>query len=86
MKLNWVEMLVVNNPVRQWHQVYVEARLLEGLLARPFAGGRALVAGCGRGVEIALAFERFGAARADAFDLDARQVRRAAPPARRPVR
>ena len=77
MKLNWVETLVVNNPLRRWHQVHVEARILEDLLAKSFAGGRVLVAGCGRGVEIELAFRRFGAASVDAFDLDPKQVRRA---------
>lgn len=47
------------------------------LLARPLGGGRVLVVGCGRGVEIRIALDKLSAGWVDAFDLDEGQIRRA---------
>jgi SAM-dependent methyltransferase len=69
MKLNAVEKLVVNNPVRalsQWRYLTPRLERLGGKLG----GGRALELGCGRGIGVEIIFERFGADVVEAFDLD----------------
>jgi ubiquinone/menaquinone biosynthesis C-methylase UbiE len=76
MKLNAVEKLTMNNPVRAALQRHYEAGLLERLGGR-LDGGDALEIGCGRGVGIGIVLDRFGAARVDGFDLDADMVERA---------
>lgn len=76
MKLNAVEKLTMNNPVRAALQRQYEARLLERLGGR-LGGGCALEIGCGRGVGIGIVLDRFGADRVDGFDLDAEMVDRA---------
>ena len=73
MLLNVVEKAMMNNPVRAAIQRHFEARrLLE--MGGPMRGGHALEIGCGRGVGTELIFERFGASRVDAFDLDPHMV------------
>jgi trans-aconitate methyltransferase len=76
-KLNWVETIAMNNPVRERVQRLREGPGLMRLAPGPTAGGAALVVGCGRGVDVELAFELFGAATVTAIDLDERQVERA---------
>jgi ubiquinone/menaquinone biosynthesis C-methylase UbiE len=76
MRMNAVETLVCNSPVRAVLQRRYEARLLERLGGR-MAGGRALEIGCGRGVGVEIILDRFGADEVVAFDLDERMVRRA---------
>jgi ubiquinone/menaquinone biosynthesis C-methylase UbiE len=75
MKLNAVEKLAMNNPVRallqRWHDLPALLRL-----GGSIEGARVLEVGCGRGEGIRLLLER-GAARVDAFDLDPDMVRRA---------
>jgi ubiquinone/menaquinone biosynthesis C-methylase UbiE len=74
--LNRVEFALMNNPVRAAIQRRFEAgRLLR--MGGPLAGGTALEIGCGRGVGLELILDRFGAARADGFDLDPAMVARA---------
>jgi len=77
MLLNRIETVMMNNPVRALVQRRIEAaRLLE--MGGRLDGGHALEVGCGRGVGAELIFERFGAGRLDAFDLDPRMVALAA--------
>ena len=76
MKLNWVEKLLMNNPVRAAVQRHYEAPLLERLGGR-VEGGRVLEVGCGRGIGTEIIFEHFGAQYIEAFDLDPDMVGRA---------
>lgn len=76
MKLNQVETLLMNNPVRAALQRHYEARLLERLGGR-LEGATVLEIGCGRGVGAEILVQRFGAARVFAFDLDPAMARRA---------
>ena len=76
MKLNAVEKALMNNPVRALVQRQYEARLMERLGGRS-EGLSVLEIGCGRGVGTEIIFERFGAARVHAFDIDPDMVRRA---------
>ncbi len=77
MKLNWVETLAMNNPLRAHLQRRREAPGLAALAPRALAGADTLVVGCGRGVDVEIAFELMRAARVTAIDLDERQVTRA---------
>ena len=79
MKLNWVETLVMNNPVRARQQRRREGPALAALAPRPLQGADTLVVGCGRGVDVEIAFNLMQAARVTAIDLDERQVSRARP-------
>ena len=79
MTLNWVERLLVDNPVRSLVQRRFEASLLFEL-GGPVDGGRVLEIGCGRGAGVGILIERFGAAHVCAIDLDLRRL----PRARRP--
>jgi ubiquinone/menaquinone biosynthesis C-methylase UbiE len=76
-KLNWVETLLMNNPARASVQRWQEAPGLIELADKPFKDAETLVIGCGRGVDIEVAFEQFQAARVTAIDLDEKQVARA---------
>lgn len=76
MKMNWVEKSMMNNPIRAWFLRNVEgAALLE--LGGRIEGGRALEVGCGSGVGTEIIFEKFGAAKVVAFDLDETMVEKA---------
>jgi ubiquinone/menaquinone biosynthesis C-methylase UbiE len=75
-KLNRVEKMLMNNPLRALLQWRFEAPLLERLGGRA-DGLRVLEVGCGRGVGTEIIFERFGAAHVTAFDLDPDMVLRA---------
>lgn len=78
MKLNWVETLLMNNPVRAWIQRRYEAPALGRMAPKPTRGATALILGCGRGVDIEVAFEILQVGTATAIDLDPKQVDRAA--------
>ncbi len=75
MKLNRIEKLLMNNPIRSRLQRREAETLLE--MGEPMDGGRALEVGCGRGVGTEIILDLFGASRVDAFDLDPDMVRRA---------
>ncbi|MGH8986260.1 MAG: class I SAM-dependent methyltransferase [Acidimicrobiia bacterium] len=76
-KLNTVEKLTMNNPVRALLQRRYEAGILERLGGRLDRGARALEIGCGRGVGVGIVIDRFGAERVDGFDLDPDMIGRA---------
>jgi ubiquinone/menaquinone biosynthesis C-methylase UbiE len=76
MKLNAVETLLVNNPVRTLVQRLYEARLLLELGGR-LDGARVLEVGCGRGAGVEILLEHFGASRVYAIEIDPEQLRRA---------
>ncbi len=69
MRLNRLENLLMNNPVRGAMQRYVEAAQLARLggMARD---ARAREIGCGRGGGVEIIYDRFAARQVDAFDLD----------------
>jgi ubiquinone/menaquinone biosynthesis C-methylase UbiE len=77
MRLNWVETLAMNNPLRAAYQRRHEAPGMMALRARPTTASDTLVVGCGRGVDVEIAFEMMGSSRVTAIDIDARQVARA---------
>ena len=73
MQLNWIERLFILSPIRAFLQRHWEARQLlamGGLLT----GARVLETGCGPGFGIDLLYDRFKAARVDAFDLDLQMI------------
>ncbi len=76
MKMNRLEKLAMNNPVRTFIQRHYEAPLLERLGGR-LEGLEVLEIGCGRGVGTELILERFGARKVVALDLDEEMVERA---------
>jgi len=69
MKLNAVEKLLMNNPVRAALQRHYEGPLLEQLGGH-VPGARVLEIGCGRGIGTQIILERFGAASVHASDYD----------------
>lgn len=73
MKLNFWEKLLVNNPARSWIHHHYEAPLLLKMGGR-LDGKDILEIGCGRGVGVEVIFQRFGAGRVTAIDLDPRMV------------
>lgn len=73
MKLNRLEFLLMNNPVRAWLQRRLEARRFLRM-GGTLPGAKALEIGCGRGVGAELIMDLFGAATVDAFDVDPRMV------------
>ncbi len=75
MKLNWAELLVVNNPMRVFEQ-----RLEIGWMKRHSqlsAGGSILEIGCGRGAGATIIREEFSPAFLCASDLDPMMMKRA---------
>jgi ubiquinone/menaquinone biosynthesis C-methylase UbiE len=75
MKLNWVEKLLMNNPVRAASQRRELDLLLQ--LGGDLHGGRVLEIGCGRGVGVEIIFNLFRPSYIEALDYDHAQVRRA---------
>ena len=73
MKLNRVEKVLMNNPVRLMIQRWYEVPLLQRL-GGSVGGLRVLEVGCGRGVGTQLLFEEFGAREVHAFDFDPEMV------------
>ncbi len=73
MKLNGVERLLMNNPVRAAMQRHVDAAHFERLGGK-LTGLRVLEVGCGRGIGAEILLRRFEAGDVHAFDLDPRMV------------
>lgn len=76
MKMNRMEKLAMNNPLRSFIQRQYEAPLLERLGGR-VDGLNILEVGCGRGIGTELIFNRFGAQKVYAFDVDPDMVDKA---------
>jgi ubiquinone/menaquinone biosynthesis C-methylase UbiE len=74
MILNTAEKLLMNNPIREFLQLYYEAPLLKMLGAKA-EGLTVLEVGCGRGVGTEILLEYFGAKEVVCFDLDVRMVK-----------
>ena len=77
MKLNTVERLAMNNPLRAAHQHAREARWFRELSGGGLQDQHVLEVGCGRGVGVEVILDRLGARRVTAFDIDPEQVDRA---------
>ena len=77
MKLNTVERLAMNNPVRAAHQHYREAAWFAELSLGELKDADVLEIGCGRGVGVEVLLDRLGARQVTAFDLDPAMVERA---------
>ncbi len=76
MKMNRIEKLLMNNPIRAAFQVWGEAPLLERMGGRT-EGMRVLEVGCGRGVGTQEIFRRFGAQSVYALDVDPDMIAKA---------
>lgn len=76
MKMNRIEKLAMNNPIRALIQRYYETPLLERLGGR-VEGMRVLEIGCGRGVGTEIIFKHFGAREIHSFDIDPDMVKKA---------
>ncbi|MCH9730433.1 MAG: class I SAM-dependent methyltransferase [Actinomycetia bacterium] len=74
MKLNAIERVLMNNPVRAAHQHRREAAWFRRLAGGALSGQRVLEVGCGRGVGAEVILDRLGAAEVTAFDLDESMV------------
>lgn len=77
MKLNAVERIAMNNPVRAAHQHHREAAWFRQLAGGNLSGQRVLEVGCGRGVGVEVLLDRLDAAHVTAFDLDPMMVEKA---------
>lgn len=77
MRLNRIETILMNNPVRSCLQRRYEAPLLARLGGRT-VGLDAIEIGCGRGVGTEIIVRRFGARNVFAFDFDPAMIEKAA--------
>ncbi|MDR3568680.1 MAG: class I SAM-dependent methyltransferase [Syntrophobacteraceae bacterium] len=75
MKLNWAEMLVVNNPLRVFEQRFQIGWMKKH--ARISSGGSFLEIGCGRGAGASIIREKFSPGFLCATDLDPKMMNRA---------
>lgn len=75
MKLNWAEMLVVNNPLRVFQQGLEIGWMKKHAQLAP--GGSFLEIGCGRGAGASLIRRQFSPGLVCAMDLDPLMIRRA---------
>ena len=78
MKLNTVERLAMNNPLRAAHQHHREADWFRRLAGGALTGQRVLEVGCGRGVGVEVLLDRLDAEHVVAFDLDPAMIDKAA--------
>jgi ubiquinone/menaquinone biosynthesis C-methylase UbiE len=76
-KLNTVERLSMNNPLRAAHQHHREAAWFRRLAGGDLRGQHVLEVGCGRGVGVEVLLDRLLAERVTAFDLDPLMVGKA---------
>jgi ubiquinone/menaquinone biosynthesis C-methylase UbiE len=76
MRMNRIETLVVNNPLRAFSQRWIEARWLARRGGR-LPDGIALELGCGRGEGLSIILEEFGAKSAVGIEIDPAQAERA---------
>jgi ubiquinone/menaquinone biosynthesis C-methylase UbiE len=76
LKLNLIERLITNSPLRALEQRLIEAPVLKKMASRG-AYPLCLEIGCGRGVGAAIIAREFHASRVVAVDIDEEQIRRA---------
>lgn len=76
MKMNRIEKVVMNSPVRSWFLRHVEAPLLLRL-SKGLRNLRILELGCGQGSGTELLFSLFGAGHVTAIDIDPEMIERA---------
>jgi ubiquinone/menaquinone biosynthesis C-methylase UbiE len=69
-KLNTIERLAMNNPLRAAHQRHREAAWFERFAGGELRSQHVLEVGCGRGVGVEILLDRFRAGQVTAFDLD----------------
>jgi ubiquinone/menaquinone biosynthesis C-methylase UbiE len=77
MKLNTVERLAMNNPLRAAHQHHREAAWFQRLAGGSLHDQHVLEVGCGRGVGVEILLDRLCAERVTAFDLDPAMIDKA---------
>lgn len=77
MKLNTIERIAMNNPLRAAHQKHREAAWFEHLAGGDLSGQDVLEIGCGRGVGVEILLDRFRAGTVTAFDLDPAMIDKA---------
>lgn len=76
MKLNLIERLITNNPIRAFSQRHIEGPMLKKMAGRneyPLC----LEIGCGRGIGAEVIVKQFGAAKVIATDIDPKQIEKA---------
>lgn len=78
MKLNAVERVAMNNPLRAAHQQQREAAWFRRLAGGDLTGQSVLEVGCGRGVGVEVLLDRLQARHVNAFDLDPAMIDKAA--------
>ncbi len=76
MKLNLVERLITNNPLRAFVQRNVEGPILRRM-GSLFEYPLCLEIGCGRGIGAEVIVEQFGAEKVIATDIDPEQIEKA---------
>jgi ubiquinone/menaquinone biosynthesis C-methylase UbiE len=76
LKLNIVERLITNNPLRAFSQRYVEVPMLKNMAGRD-KYQLCLEIGCGRGIGAYVIAKEFGAEKVIAVDIDPDQIERA---------
>jgi ubiquinone/menaquinone biosynthesis C-methylase UbiE len=76
LKLNIIERLITNNPVRAWIQRHIEGPSLKKMAGRT-SYPLCLEIGCGRGIGAEIIVEQFGADKVIATDIDPEQIERA---------
>ncbi len=78
MKMNSLETLMMNNPIRAFLQRHYATPIMYGLGGGDrLEGGRALEIGCGDGEGVKILLDAFELAHVDAFDLDEAMIRKA---------
>lgn len=70
MKLNRIEGMAMNHPLRAAHQHHREAAWFQRLAGGTLSGQQVLEIGCGRGVGVEVLLDRLHASQVTAFDLD----------------
>ncbi len=77
MRLNTIERVAMNNPLRAAHQQHREAAWFRRLAGGDLAGQSVIEVGCGRGVGVEVLLDRLHARHVTAFDLDPAMIDKA---------
>ncbi len=76
MKLNLIERLITNNPIRAFSQRHIEGPMLKNMAGRD-KYQLCLEIGCGRGIGAHVIVKEFGAEKVIAVDIDPNQIEKA---------